>query len=61
MKMTDLVVNKTPQKQKKMKIIITENQAKMIVEKMKIDHFKSKEFNQAYQHFARIQLQKLLP
>jgi hypothetical protein len=45
MKMTDLVVNKQPQKQKKMKIIITENQAKMLVEKMKIDHFKLKELN----------------
>ena len=45
MKMTDLVVNKPPQKQKKMKIIITENQAKMLVEKLKIDHFKSKELN----------------
>jgi len=45
MKMTDLVVNKQPQKQKKLKIIITENQAKIIVERMKIDHFKSKELN----------------
>ncbi len=43
MKMTDLVVNKPPQKQKKMKIIITENQAKMLVERMKIDHLKSNE------------------
>ncbi len=43
--MTDLVENKQPQKQKKMKIIITENQAKMIVERMKIDHFKSQELN----------------
>jgi hypothetical protein len=42
MKMTDLVVNKSPQKQKKMKIIITENQAKMIIEKMKIEGFKLK-------------------
>jgi hypothetical protein len=45
MKMNDLVVNNTPQKQRKMKIIITENQAKMIVERMKIDYFKSKELN----------------
>jgi hypothetical protein len=45
MKMTDLVVNKPPQKQKKMKIILTENQVKMLVEKMKIDPFKSKELN----------------
>lgn len=35
MKMKDLVVNNTPQKQRKMKIIITENQAKMIVQKLK--------------------------
>jgi len=45
MKMRDLVCNKSPQKQKKMKIIITENQAKMIVERMKIEDFKPKEFN----------------
>jgi hypothetical protein len=45
MKMKDLVVNNTPQKQRKMKIIITENQAKMIVQKIKIEHFKSKELN----------------
>ena len=40
MKMTDLVVQKPPQKQKKMRIIITENQVKMIVERLKVDHFK---------------------
>jgi hypothetical protein len=45
MKITDLVVNKPTKNQKKLKIIITENQAKMIVERMKIDHFKSKQFN----------------
>ena len=45
MKMTDLVVNKSPQKHKKMKIIITENQAKMIIEKMKLEDFKSKEYD----------------
>lgn len=45
MKMTDLVVKKTPQKYKKMKIIITENQAKMIIERMKTDFIKSNEIN----------------
>ena len=45
MKMTDLLVNKSPQKQKKMKIIITENQAKMIVGKMRIEDFKLKKYN----------------
>ena len=43
--MTDLVLNKSPKKQKKMKIIITENQAKMIIERTKSDFFKSNEFN----------------
>ena len=45
MKMTELVENKSPQKQKKMKIIITENQEKMIIERMKTDILKSNEFN----------------
>ena len=45
MKMTDLTINKTPQKQKKMKIIITENQAKMLIQKIKINHFEPKELN----------------
>ena len=45
MKMTDLVFNTSPKKQKKMKIIITENQVKMIFEKMKIEDFKPKEYN----------------
>ncbi len=45
MKMSDIVVNKSQQRQKKMKIIITENQAKMIVERIKIENFKPEDYN----------------
>ena len=45
MKMKDLVFKTLPKKQKKMKIIITENQVKMIFEKMQIKDFKPKEYN----------------
>lgn len=44
MKMKDLVVNKSHQKQKKIKILITENQANMIIESLKTDLLKSNEF-----------------
>ena len=45
MKMKDLVFKTLPKKQKKMKIIITENQVKMIVGKIRLEDFKLKKYN----------------